>query len=169
MSPNGPGRGGTGGETSPLSFDLTETYVFLGGDGRATTLPLTEAFWEEMAAETPPPVATGQGAAGQGATPHPAAAHPGLHGQGWFVSAYWLEADMATWERHPKGDRLVIAQSGSFTLILDHQNGGRRRRLPLNAVGSVLVPGGCWHRLTVNTPGMVLFITPTRGMEHRPV
>jgi len=179
-----PGRGESGGGDAALTFDLIETYIFLGADGRAATLPLTQAFWEELAsgaARSHPAGggATGSGAAGgeaaggsradRGAVPHPAATHPGLHERGWFVSAYWLEADMATWERHPNGDRLVIAQTGSFTLILDHQNGGRRQRLPLDAVGSVLVPSGCWHRLTVNTPGMVLFITPTRGMEHRPV
>lgn len=152
-----------GGGKPPLDLDLTETYVFLGGNGRASAVPLTEALWEEVAGQ-----AGARGthlAASHPTSPH-LAAHTALHGEGWFVSAYWMEADMATWERHPTGDRLIVAQSGAFTLVLDHQD-GRRERLPVKAVGSVLVPCGCWHRLTVNTPGMVLFITPSRGMEHR--
>ncbi|MCH8685026.1 hypothetical protein [Pedomonas mirosovicensis] len=125
-------------------------------------MPLTEAFWEELADSSSTPER-------RAAVSRPAASHLAQEDNGWFVSAYWLEADMATWERHSRGDRLVIAETGSFTLVLDHQNGGRRRRLPLDAVGSVLVPCGCWHRLTVNTPGLVLFISPAHGMEHRPV
>lgn len=89
-----------------------------------------------------------------------------LHGDGWYVSAFWLEANMATWERHASGERLMIAQSGAFTLVLEYPDGSRELQA-LNAAGSVLVPCGCWHRLTVNTPGMVVFITPSHGMEHR--
>lgn len=107
-----------------------------------------------------------RGDAPQGAA-HGAAHHGApLHGEGWYVSAYWLEADMTTWERHATGDRLIIAQSGTFTLLLDHQD-GQREHVALKAAGSVLVPSCCWHRLTVEIPGMVLFITPSHGTEHR--
>lgn len=142
----------------PRGLDLTETYVFLGGDGSASAVPLTEALWDEVAGQT--------GTRGTHLAHSHLAAHTELHGEGWFVSAYWMEADMATWERHPIGDRLVIAQTGAFTLILDHQD-GNREHIALQAVGSALVPRNCWHRLTVQQPGMVLFITPSRGMEHR--
>lgn len=156
-------EGGPAGGAPPLGLDLTETYVFLGGHGRASPVPLTEALWDEVAGQT--------GRRGTHlASSHPVsprlAAHAALHGEGWFVSAYWMEADMATWERHPTGDRLIVAQTGAFTLVLERQD-GRRERLPVRAVGSLLVPRGCWHRLTVDTAGMVLFITPSHGMEHR--
>lgn len=73
---------------------------------------------------------------------------------------------MATWERHATGDRLIIAQTGSFTLVLERED-GKREHVPLNAIGSVLIPCNCWHRLTVNSAGMALFITPSHGIEHR--
>lgn len=278
------GPGSTGSGKPLLTLDLTETYVFLGGKGRAEAVPLTEALWDEMADQTgdgalgwvsarsagepteqqakrpgeqvprgegpvakssgssksgagvsgesttearlpgshqpgpnepgvhggesrgPGPVeaaSNGRGAqeagperrsgtalrgdapqgaahgaeshhdtahhdaARQGVAYHGAAHHGApLHGEGWYVSAYWLEADMATWERHATGDRLIIAQSGAFTLLLDHQD-GQRDHVALKAAGSVLVPSCCWHRLTVEIPGMVLFITPSHGTEHR--
>lgn len=258
MTRGRPGPGSTGSGKPLLNLDLTETYVFLGGKGRAEAVPLTEALWDEMADQTGDgalgwvsarsagesaeqqakrpgeqvprgegPVAensglskpgadvsgesiaearlpdscqpgpaeatsngrgaqearpesrsgaalrgdTPQGALGaafhRDATRHDAAHHGApLHGEGWYVSAYWLEADMATWERHATGDRLIIAQSGAFTLLLDHQD-GQREHVALKAAGSVLVPSCCWHRLTVEIPGMVLFITPSHGTEHR--
>ena len=174
-----------------------ETYVFLGRQGRAEAVPLTEAVWDEVAdltgggakpptARTAPP-ANRAAPPGSGAAPQAAGGRPpapegvaqnglaqhglarhgvALHGDGWYVSAFWMEADMTTWERHASGERLVIAQTGAFTLVLEYPDGSREH-LALNAAGAVLVPCGCWHRLTVNTPGMVLFITPSHGMEHR--
>ena len=166
-----------------------ETYVFLGRRGRAEAVPLTEAVWDEVADLTddggrPAPKAApaalratpaavpGGAPAPQGVTPHEAGPHEAgphgaaLHGDGWYVSAFWMEADMATWERHASGERLIVAQSGAFTLVLEYPDGSREH-LALNAAGAMLVPCGCWHRLTVTTPGMVVFITPSHGMEHR--
>lgn len=142
---------GTGGSASAPGLDLTETYVFLGDGGQAQRVPLTEAFWEELAA-------------GHVSSPE---AHLVAHGDGWLVSAYWMADDMASWERHPAGDELIIAQTGSFMVILD-SNGGRET-VALKAIGSVLVPRGTWHRVTVQEPGLMLFITPSRGTEHRAV
>lgn len=165
---SGEGVSGTGALHPGL--DLTETYVFLGSRGRAETVSLTDALWEEMADQSD---AAAPSKAGKRAT---LAGHEvrnrahlhgsALHGDGWIVSAYWLETDMTMWERHATGDRLIVAQSGTFTLVLDQQE-GHRQQVDLESVRSALVPSGVWHRLMVRQPGLVLFVTPSHGTEHR--
>lgn len=173
MTGDTPDKGAAGAGVPNPGLDLTETYVFLGSKGRAETVSLTDALWEEMADQSDAATSTDTANAGKRPqiTGHEARnrAHlhgSALHGDGWIVSAYWLETDMTMWERHATGDRLIVAQSGEFTLILDQQE-GHRQQVDLGSIRSALVPSGIWHRLIVKQPGLVLFVTPSHGTEHR--
>jgi quercetin dioxygenase-like cupin family protein len=74
---------------------------------------------------------------------------------------------MPYWELHPSGDELLVALSGEFEVLL--QDGSNDTSATLSAGQVFLVPFGVWHRVRVKTPGEILFITPGKGTQHRPV
>ena len=78
-----------------------------------------------------------------------------------------MEKDMPHWEMHPSGDELLVALSGEFEVLL--QDGRSDRSVPLAAGKAFLVPYGMWHRLKVKTAGEVVFVTPGKGTQHRPL
>jgi len=123
------------------AFSPLTTYVHLKDLGSATAIPVDPLeFWKNAA--TRPELASGR-----------------------IVTGSRHEKDMAHWEMHPAGDELLVALSGEFEVHL--QDGPNGQRLPLKAGEVVLVPFGIWHRLTVKTPGEILFITPGKGTQHR--
>jgi mannose-6-phosphate isomerase-like protein (cupin superfamily) len=96
-------------------------------------------------------------------------AGPGL----WTVAAHRAADDRSlhsdVWERHPAGQEVLCVLSGAITAYLrDHDDGGR----PVATLGpgrALVVPAGCWHRLTVAEPGDLLVVTPRAGTEHERV
>ena len=67
-----------------------------------------------------------------------------------------------TWtyrERHPDGDELAIVLNGRVELLTDHGRGEAAE--PLEAGYGAIIPAGAWHRLRINEPSRLLFITPT--------
>lgn len=72
------------------------------------------------------------------------------------------------WERHPRGDETLCLLEGSIELVLQTDDGAERR-IALQAGQACIVPRGTWHRLQVDVPGRLLFITPSIGSEHRKV
>lgn len=52
-------------------------------------------------------------------------------------------------------------------IVLEAKSGERRIRL--KAGHGCVVPRGTWHRAVVRKPGQVMFITPGKGPQHRPV
>jgi len=71
------------------------------------------------------------------------------------------------WEMHPDGDEVLTLLSGQFDIILDEN--GTERRIALTPGQGALVPRGVWHRMVINIPGELLFLTPGDTTEHRPL
>jgi len=123
------------------AFSPLTTYVHLKDLGSATALPVDPAeFWASAAAR--PELASGR-----------------------IVLGARFERDMPHWEMHPAGDELLVGLSGAFEVHL--QDGPNVQTLALGGGQVVLVPFGIWHRVTVKTPGEILFVTPGKGTQHR--
>jgi mannose-6-phosphate isomerase-like protein (cupin superfamily) len=55
--------------------------------------------------------------------------------------------------------------SAEMEIVLEIEKGERRTKLEEGQ--AVVVPRGVWHRGIVRKPGMLMFITPGAGTEHR--
>jgi len=64
-------------------------------------------------------------------------------------------------------EKLCAWCSGKLDLVL--QEGRSDRVVELDAGQAFLVPFGTWHRFLVKTPGELLFVTPGKGTQHRPL
>ena len=122
-------------------LDLFSTYVHLGGQGAAATLPLTPDFWRRLSVDKSDRVVGAKHARDAGDL------HPNEQ------------------EMHPHGDELLL--SGALDVILDLPEG--ERTIPLTAGGACLVPRGVWHRLSLHQPSDLVFVTPPDGTQIRPV
>ncbi len=63
-------------------------------------------------------------------------------------------------ERHLDGDELVCLLSGSVTLALEE--GDAQQKIVLQPGEAVVVPRGVWHRLLVDHPSRLLFLSTGR-------
>lgn len=125
--------------------DIFGTYLHFRDDGRVTELPVSDGFWEKLAA----------------------GAHPELDG-GRLMTAFAFSEPWSTWERHPAGEELVMLLSGSATVVLEE--GGRQRTVSLREAGTfLLVPRDTWHTVRTSEPTTILLLTPGAGTQHRPV
>jgi mannose-6-phosphate isomerase-like protein (cupin superfamily) len=88
----------------------------------------------------------------------------------WTVAAHRADSDRALhsdmWERHPAGQEVLCVLSGAVTAHLRDHDDGRSPVATLTVGQALVVPAGCWHRLTVAEPGDLLVITPRAGTEH---
>lgn len=83
-----------------------------------------------------------------------------------LVSTYEFTEDWPTWERHPKGDEIVILLSGAATMVLQKESG--QELVGLAVPGEYLVvPRNTWHTARVRGAARMLFITPGEGTENR--
>lgn len=128
-------------------FDLSSTYIHLGLGARAT--PIRDFRWDEdflsrYEEET---------------------ARDGDEGRLVMISSQTRTWDF--WERHPAGEEVVILLSGRADLVREID--GKELVVELVPGHAVINPTGVWHRSVVHEPGNVLFITPGRGTEHRPI
>ncbi|HMO76653.1 MAG TPA: cupin domain-containing protein [Sphingopyxis sp.] len=71
------------------------------------------------------------------------------------------------WEMHPDGDEVLTLLSGQFDIVLDEQ--GVERVIALTPGKSAIVPQGVWHRMVINEPGELLFLTPGDTTQHKPL
>ena len=125
-----------------LLHRLSETFVALEGDGGARPLPVTDAFWFDLASGR-------------------------LGSFSRLVSLLAVTDDWTTWEMHPQGEEFVLVLDGDIELILERD--GEESAVRLNDPGAyVLIPRGTWHTATVHRSGRVLFVTPGEGTAHRP-
>jgi mannose-6-phosphate isomerase-like protein (cupin superfamily) len=124
-------------------FSLENTFVHLKDVGAASALSIGPDFWNTM------------GARGDLQT-------------GRLVWTTRFDKDMPHWEMHQAGDELLVVVSGAIELVL--QGDGRSDRVvELGAGQAFLVPFGIWHRVRVKTPSEILFVTPGKGNQHRPI
>lgn len=123
-----------------MSFDPTEVYLHLPDGGAAAPIRNTPDFWQSLMSGT-------------------------RSYQGRMLTAFHVSADMPGWEMHPAGDEVLVAISGAMDVILDRSDGPSA--IPLQARRACIVPKGVWHRFEVRAPGILMFITPGEGTQHR--
>ena len=86
--------------------------------------------------------------------------------RGIYIGGIAMKESTA-WEMHPDGDEVLTMLSGQFDIVLDE--GGVERTIALAPGQGALVPRGVWHRMVINVPGELLFLTPGDTTEHRPL
>ena len=124
---------------------ILRTYLHFLDGGRASAIEVSESFWGELAS---------------GALPH--------LDEGRLMTAFTFSESWSMWERHPGGAELVMLLSGAAALALEEQ--GQERVVHLDRPGAyVLVPENVWHTARTSVETTMLFLTPGRGTEHRPV
>lgn len=124
---------------------ILDTYLHFRDGGRVDPVPVSEAFWGELAAGKLPEL-----------------------DQGRLMTGFTFSEPWTMWERHPAGEELVMLLEGVATLVLEED--GQQRTVELSQPGSyVLVPQGVWHTARTGVQTTMLFLTPGTGTEHRPV
>jgi mannose-6-phosphate isomerase-like protein (cupin superfamily) len=124
------------------AFDPTSTYLLLREDGAAERLEVDERFWPDVIAER-------------------------RRLDGRLVSGFRLERDVDHWEIHPAGDEVLVRLSGRFEVVLERD--GAERIVALDAAAPCcVIPAGAWHAIRVREAGVVVFLTPGEGTQHRP-
>lgn len=81
---------------------------------------------------------------------------------GRLVSVFAYKDTWNRWERHPRGDELVMVISGSVDFVLDDDT--RQWTISMGGGSGCLVPRNVWHRAVVHEPSTLLFITPTPAL-----
>lgn len=84
---------------------------------------------------------------------------------GRLVSRLSHTTDWTSWERHPKGEELIIGLSGEIEFILEMDQGEQSVRL--NPGEFIIVPKNVWHTANVIAPGDAIYITPGEGTANR--
>jgi quercetin dioxygenase-like cupin family protein len=124
------------------AFTLDGTYIHLKPDDSARAMEGGDRFWATIQQRTDLDEGRLMGVTGQ-------------------------SADWDHWERHPAGEEILTLLSGEMELVLDMEGG--EQRTVLKAGETFIVPRGTWHRGIVREAGRLMFVTPGRGTEHRPV
>ncbi len=128
-----------------LSQHIINTYLHFQDNGSASAVPVSETFWQELASGEQPQL-----------------------DQGRLMTAFSFSEPWSMWERHPAGEELVMLLAGSATLVLEES--GEARAVQLSDPGSyVLIPRNTWHTARTSVHTTMLFLTPGKGTEHRPV
>jgi len=122
------------------AFNTETTYVGWDGQGGSTLMPVGPDFWRTLA--------------------------PNPNSRGTMISAYTFEGDWTSWERHPKGDEVVVCTAGAMTMMLEKPSG--IERVALKAGDAVIVPANTWHTADVPSISRGLFITFGEGTDHKP-
>lgn len=90
----------------------------------------------------------------------------------WIIGVKLVSDDASVhashWERHPVGEEVLCLLEGRVIVTLLAENEAERQ-VTLIEGRALVVPRGTWHRLRVEEPGRLMFITPSVGSEHRRV
>ena len=124
------------------SFGLIDTFLHLKDGGAAERVEVDEDFWSQIGKRTE------------------------LHA-GRLMGSLRLSADTPTWEMHPAGDEFLYLMTGAADVVLQDING--ERVVELETGEGCLVPRGLWHRLLIRSPMILMFVTPGKGTQIRPV
>ncbi len=156
--------------TGNSAFDVTATYVHLPDGGEAIPVECTPEFWRELAS---------------GERSY----------EGRMMTAHHVSGDMAHWEMHPAGEELLVSVGATVEAVLQRdelppcssssreellvsvgatveavlQRDDGEEAITLSPGMALIVPRGVWHRIRVETPGVLVFITHGEGTEHKPL
>ncbi|RVT41395.1 hypothetical protein EMM73_19190 [Rheinheimera sediminis] len=70
------------------------------------------------------------------------------------------------WERHLEGDEYLFLINGAVEVIFESPVA---ENLTLEAENGCVIQQGLWHRLTLIAPSRLLFVSPTKSTERKPV
>jgi mannose-6-phosphate isomerase-like protein (cupin superfamily) len=129
------------------ALDLSTTHIHLGLGARATPIP--DFRWDDEFLSNYEDETASDG------------------DEGRLVMISYQTSTWDFWERHPAGEEVVILLSGRADLVREID--GQEEIVELLPGHAAINPTGVWHRSVVHEPGDVLFITPSRGTEHRPI
>jgi len=132
----------------PTTADLRDSYLHLTPGERAISLP-AEGFWDQLMRGGPD-------------NPDIAAVADG----GWLVSRFTHDGAWPHWERHPHGDEVILALSGSVVFVIESAE-GEAERVELLAPEHLVIPAGRWHR-GLDGEAELVALTAGRGTDHRP-
>lgn len=90
----------------------------------------------------------------------------------WIIGVKPVSDDASVhaghWERHPLGEEVLCMLEGRVVVILSAES-EPEQQVTLIEGQALVVPRGTWHRLHVEQPGRLMFVTPSVGSEHRRV
>ena len=122
------------------AFQLEGKFVHLENDGEMTSHLVDKEFWSEGSSR-------------------------GYLGSGRLMGILNLDAGPSHWEVHPDGDELLYLLSGSMDVVLETD--GENKVINLSGHSSCIVPRETWHQTIAREPCSLLFITPSKGTQHR--
>lgn len=132
-------------EIDPDAHDLAATPLHLGLGGSARAVP--GFSWERIEEYEAATAADGP--------------------DGRMVMSFRAVGAWTNWERHPVGDAVVIATSGTHRFIQELPDG--EHEIVLRPGEALINPAGVWHTASSDGDGgWILTITPGQGTEHRP-
>jgi mannose-6-phosphate isomerase-like protein (cupin superfamily) len=123
------------------AFDLISTYIHLEDGGSAVPVEVGDDFWQTIDQRSD------------------------LR-EGRLICAFHMTED-SNWEIHPAGDEIVYLLSGAVDFVLEEQD--KEQVVELRTRAACIVPRSVWHRLVIRMPSDLLFITPGKGTQTRPV
>jgi quercetin dioxygenase-like cupin family protein len=89
-----------------------------------------------------------------------AKARPGVRAN--VAAVRMRESSKHRGERHPEGDELVYLISGAVGVSFESDDSQTPKVVAVQPGQLVVVPCGMWHRLVVQEPSELLFMTPGR-------
>jgi mannose-6-phosphate isomerase-like protein (cupin superfamily) len=84
---------------------------------------------------------------------------------GRMVMMFHTAGEWTTWERHPLGDEVVIACTGTHRFVQELADG--EQIVEINAGEALINPAGVWHTADSGDGGWIVAITPGLDTEHR--
>lgn len=94
-----------------------------------------------------------------------AARHASDGPEGRLVTVHTFASPWTSWERHPRGEELVVCLAGELTLHQELPEGVAT--VTLRPFQCIVNPRGVWHTADVRGAATALFITAGEGTEHR--
>jgi len=121
-------------------FQLESKFVHLDNDGNMINLLVDDKFWSGGSSR-------------------------GYLQSGRLMGVLKLDTGPSHWEVHPDGDELLFLLSGVMDVVIESD--GENKVVTLAGLSSFIVPKETWHQTIAREPCSLLFITPSKGTQHR--
>jgi mannose-6-phosphate isomerase-like protein (cupin superfamily) len=128
--------------TDPVfeGFELENKFVHLEDNGNMVSHLVDEKFWSERSSR-------------------------GYFQSGRLMEVLNLDTGPSHWEVHPGGDELLYLLRGSMDVVIKLE--AENKVITLAGGSSCIVPKETWHQTIAREPCSLLFITPSKGTQHR--
>lgn len=129
-----------------MTVDITKTPLHLGRGG--TARPIEHFDWSPARLAEYEAATSADGADGR------------------MVLMYESTGSWPSWERHPAGEEVVIACTGTHRFLQEID--GEHVAVDIGPGDAIVNPVGVWHTADSGDGGWLVTITPGQGTEHRP-